>query len=533
MPKIAQYEPDQVQTRISPQPLAQDAPAAAFGEPIVKGALDVIQAGAELKQRVDTTAAEEALVSFERDKNDLFFNPESGYFNTVGRDAYDNSPAAMQALEDLKLKYGETLGQQAKQMFDKSADVHIIRGQMDVSKHSAKGLKTWEVATIESQVENSIENASLYWNEPDRLKVQNVVGRQAVLDSAELMGIGPEATAEKLQTFESSFARSSVEAAIQSSSVDGKEALSTYGDKLEGPDKVKLEGMIEAKEKVEKTKADAEMAVTTATNLIDTYDDRSDIIAEVKKIEDVELQKKTMSEAMSQFSRKKTAESEARASAFENAEDHILKGGSAESFKMNNPEQWELMSPKQQSSIQSGAMATTDWDTFSDLMLLPKSELAKVDPTDHFNKLAKAERSKLISAVKSANGKGSSKDKIDHQVGRTRSAQTTAAVEQLFGKKTKWNDAKREQANGFYSLLDEEVRFRESEKDASLTSEEFTDILSGLTRNVVQEGYIFDSELDLTDIPAEDVPVLSRFLRDNGVPVTADNLIKAHKQASD
>jgi len=58
-------------------------------------------------------------------------------------------------------------------------------------------------------------------------------------------------------------------------------------------------------------------------------------------------------------------------------------------------------------------------------------------------------------------------------------------------------------------------------------------MLSGLTRTVVQEGRFFDTELDLTDIPADDVSVLSKFLRDNNKPVTADNLIRAYKQASD
>lgn len=538
MPKIAQYEAGQVATQVTRQPLAQDAPAAAFGAPLAKGVFDVVQAAANIKQRIDTTSAEEALVQFERDKNDVFFNPESGYFNTLGRDAYDNSSAATKSLEDLKLKYGESLSVQSKLMFDRAADKHITRSQVDIARHASKGLKTWEVSTIESQVENSIENASLYWNDKEQLKINNIVGRQAVLDSAKMTGISPEATAEKLQTFESSFAKASVEAAVQSSAIEGKAALDEYGDRLEGPDKVKMEGMIEKKTAVEKTQADARSAVTTATRLVDQYDDRSDITEEVNKIEDVDLRKKTMTEAMSQFSRKKQAESEARASSFEDAESHILKGGSAESFKMSNPEDWENLSTKQQRSIQSGVLAATDWNAFSDLMLLPKKELAKVDPTDHFDKLAKAERSKLISAVKSANGTGSKTDKVDHQVGRTRSAQTIASVEQLFGKKSKWGNNKRDQANAFYSLLDDEVAFRESKDqlDRKLTSEEFTNLLSGLTRTVVQEGGIFrlgiDIELDLTDIPTEDIPTLSKFLRDNNVPVTVDNLIKAYNQAS-
>jgi len=532
MPKIAQYEPDQVQTQVVKQPTATELPASYFRSPAVEGAFDLIQAGIEVKKRIDTTSAEEALVKFERDKNDTLFNPDDGYFNSVGRNAYDNSTAANESIDKLKKQYGEGLSQQAKLMFDKSADKHITRSQMDIARHASKGLKTWEIGTLESQVENSIENASLYWGDKERLKVQNIVGRQAIFDSAKLMGLGFEETAEKVQTFESAFAKSTIEAAIQSSSFEGKGALKEYGSKLEGPDKIKIEGLIERKAKVEKTQADAQSAVFTATRLVSQHDNREDMMKEIDKIKDTELRKKTMTETMSQFSRKKQAESEARANSFEDAEDHIIKGGSAESFKSANPEEWENLSEKQKRKLESGALAATDWNVFSDLMLLPKAELAKVDPTEHFDKLAKSERTKLISAVKSAGGTGSTRDKVDHQTGRTRTSQTTAAVEQLFGKKSKRSKGKHEQANGFYALLDDEVKAREEEKGKKLTSEEFTDVLSGLTRTVVQEGMIWDTELDLTDIPADDVPVLSKFLRDNGIPVTSDNLIKAHKQAS-
>lgn len=532
MPKVTQYQPDQVTTQVVKQPLAPSAPAGAFDTPIAKGAFDIAQSAAAFKQRIDTTSAEEALVQFERDKNDLFFNPESGYFNSQGRNAYDNSNAAVKALNDLKKKYSETLGQQSKFMFDNAADKHITRGQLDIARHASKGLKAWEISTLESQVENTIENASLYWDDPDRLKVQNVLGRQAIFDSAKMMGLGFEATAEKVQTYESAFAKSTIEAATQSNAVDGQEALKEYGDRLEGPDKVKMESLIEKKAKVEKTQADAIISVATATKLVSQYDDRKDIVEEVNKIKDDELRKKTMTESMSQLSRKKQAESEFRASSYEDAEDHLIKGGSAESFKATSEgsKQWESLSEKQKRNIESGVVGATDWNVFSDLMLLPKKELAKVDPTDHFDKLAKTERSRLISAVKSAGGTGSAKDAS--QVGRTRLTQTNDAVTQLFGKKKTWGKSKREQVNSFYSLLDNEVQFREEEKGSKLTSEEYTNVLSSFTRTVVQEGRIWDTELDLTDVPADDIPVLSKFLRDNNVPVTADNLIKAFKQAS-
>jgi len=102
MPTIAKYEPNQVSTQVISQPRAQDAPAAAFGAPVAQGLTDVVKAGAEIKQRIDITSAEEALVGFERDKNNVFFQPDNGYFNTNGRAAYDTSAAATKAIDDLK-----------------------------------------------------------------------------------------------------------------------------------------------------------------------------------------------------------------------------------------------------------------------------------------------------------------------------------------------------------------------------------------------------------------------------------------------
>jgi hypothetical protein len=543
MPKVAQYEGNQVLTQVVSQPRA-DASAgnAVFRSNIqaAQGLAQVAQAGVEVKQRIDTTSAEEALVAFERDKNNLFFNPENGYFNTQGKNAFDNATAANDALAKLKQQYGDGLNENAKRMFDKSADVHITRGQADIARHSAKGLKAWEVATIRSQVENTVENASLYWNQPDQLAVQNALGRQAVIDAAELEGIGPEATAERLQTYDSSFAKAAITAATGNSAAEGQQMLDKHGDRLEGPDKLKLEKDIAAKQKAEKIQADSQQAILTGTKLVDTYDDREDIRQEVNKIEDPELRKKTMTEAMRQFELKKKAENEAQTEAYEAAESHIINGGSAETYQAEDPEGWERLTAKQKRSIEEGKAVITDWNVYSELMTLPKAELAKVNPNEHFHQLAPAERKSLVSAVKSAGGTGSSADKIDHQIGRTRSSQTTAAVEQILGKKNKWNDDKRKQADAFYDLLDGEVKFREQQKGGQLNSQEFTDVLSDLTRGVTIERSAFgvdflapDVEQNVTDIPPENVRVLSKFLRDNGIPVTADNLIKAQRQASE
>lgn len=524
------------------QPRARaDAPLSAFGGgPIVNALGTLAKVGLGISERADEASAEEAAVQFEREKNQLFFNPENGYFNTSGRNAFDGAQPAQEALEKLQKTRGEGLSVNARKMFDRIATRHVTAGAADIGRHASKGLEAWEVGGIEASVENSIESAALYWSDEREMRIQNVAGRSSILELSKRQGWGSEETAEKLQTFDSSFISAAISGAVNSSADEAAGLLDKFGDKLEGPMRVKVEKQIEAKRVSEKTADDARRSVTKATGLTAKYTDdttgdidRNAAIEEVNKIPDPELRKKTLSEVDHQFNAKKTAYSERRAQIFEDAEDAVIRGGSAEQFKSQRPGDWELLSPKQKQAVQSGEVVQTDWNTFSDLMIKPKTELAAVNPEEHFHKLAPPERRTLVSAVKTARGVGSDRNKVDSQVGRSRTAETTATVDQMFGRPSKRNPAELRQANAFHALVDSEVSQRESELVRKLSSEEYTNILGGLSRKVVQEDALFgfiDTTSDLTDIPADDMPELSAFLRAKNIPVTSDNLIKLYNQ---
>ena len=527
MPKIATYEPDQVQTSLTKGP--KTSANLLDLRSLKRGVSDLGNAALDVRNRIDTTAAEEALIKFEKAKNDVLFNPENGYYNNQGRNAYDNAPGAIESLEKLKNDLGTDLNPNSRKMFNGVADKHLIRSSADISRHSAKGLKVWEVATIEAQVENTIENAALYWNNPKDLKVQRILGEEAILDSAELTGIGPEATNEKLQTYRSKFTVSAVDFATARSSADGQKVLNENEELLEPQDKVKLQKNIDAKKKAEKTQSDAVKATLTATRLVDDYDSRKEIQEEVNKIKDPELKKKTMAESMTMFSRKKQAESEEQADVFENAERHIEAGGTVEVYKASDPEGWEKLSPAQRKSLTKNEPVETDWNKYSKLMTLPKDQLAKINPVDYFDQLNKTERKSLISAVKTAKGASSTSQKTESQVGRTRTAEVKAAVIQLFGdKKSKFN---LKRIDSFYSLVDSEVRYREDIKGSKLTSVEFTNVLAGFTREAVHNrDFFWDKKVSFDDIPTEDVEALSDNLRSKGIPVTTENLSKLYEQ---
>jgi len=560
MPKVAQYEANQVQSQVVSQPLAKDAPADAFGAPIAKGVLDVAKVGFELKQRVDTTTAEEALVNVERDKNELL----SKYFNTSGRDAYDNSVAATQALDDLKMKYGETLNQQSKQMFDKSFDVMITRDRNNINQHSLKGLKTWDIATLDSKVENAVENASIYYKDPARLKVQVEVGRRAIIDSMKLQGLYydedgkiSDVATEKLETFDSSFARASIEAALQSSSVDAKEAMEKYGKNLEGPDKVKLKGLIEKKKKVEDSEFNAKESVLRASKLVDTYDNRSDIMEEISNIKDPELQKKTRIEATAQFNQKRTAEKEKQNSDYQAAIAAVNKGATPIQVESQNPEAWVGMTDLQRNNILSGKHMVTDQILFDKLRSLPPAKKAELNAADYSAQLRPSDLQKLRTEIDAAK-KGDPGSRV-----KALSSKSMIAAEGAFGDKRKWRKKsggpteKGRLANQFLTDLQDALDEFKIENSRLATPAEENKIIGEFTRQIAVERSAFgfdilasDTEIDLSNAPAKDVRMLNQiidstpnidlidltdayqFLIDNGQPINAQTLKNAYSQGT-
>lgn len=535
MPKVRQYGAQKVATEVTQGPRARGM---SFNDGIGQGLQNLGQGLVQMQERVDLAAAEEAALEFEKAKNNLFFNPDNGYFNSQGRDAYDRAPVVTKELESLREQFAKELpSPKAREAYNKVANRHILRSQADVAQHASKGIQAWEVGTLNAQTENALENAALYWNNDESLRVQRALGRQAIIDAGTMEGVSPEVQAERLQTYESSFAKTAIKSATAHGAAKGKELLKQMKDRLEGPDLQDVEVAIARQEKAEKTAADSQLAVLKATNLVSTYaaadNARGAIIEQVNAIEDPDLRKETMREAMYQLEQRQKADSEERGKIYEAAESYIMEpaSGGLTVFKAEHSEAWDKLTPQQQRKLESGGTLETDYVKFSELMQLSDIQLAKINPADHFGYLAPTERKQLVNAVNSARNGGS-----EHQAGRSRTAETTAMLEQLLGERRDWSKKKTEQANAFYRALDAELQVRQEVKGRKLDSTEYSQMLQDMTRKVVLKdaGFAwFDKEMDITDIPAEDIDVLNQHLRDNGVPLTAENLIKAYRQASE
>ncbi len=488
-----------------------------------------------MNERVNTTAAEEQLVKFTRDKNDLFFNQENGYFNTSGRDAFDGAKPFTQQIEDLQRVHADELASTgARNMFVRASDSQVTGARADVMRHASAQFTAWETATINSRIENSLENSALYWNDPDKLAENLELGRMSVIDLGAISGASPNTIAEDIQTFNSKFAVANIEGALTSSASAAMRALADSKELLEGPDINALQVKIDRQFKVEKNQANSLAAVQVGGSLVQEHGDKANarqiIIDRVNMIDDIEIRDKAMRESMYQLNLHLTATSERRGASFEAAEDFLLSGGSVEQFTAQNPNAWDDLTAGQKSRLMSGKPVSTNFAALSELLLLPPDKLAKVDPAAHFHKLSPGDRQRLISAVKSAReGDGGA------QVGRSRTSQITLTMEQFFGRRASWNNKDRESADAIYAALTAEEKFREESKGAPLTSAEFTSMLGDMSREVsINRSRIIPGSTDfsITDVPAEDIGAITAELHRRGKPATADNILQVFREGS-
>ena len=500
MPRVAQFE-QQTTSTVTRGARAGSVATGAFGGPAAQGLGDLGQGLREMQQRVDTTAAEEAILGFEREKNDILFNADTGYFNTQGRNAHDQAGTANDAIAALKETYSGTLeSDAAKQAFGRAADAHITSASRDISRHSFKGMQAWEVATQQAQVENSVENAALYWNDSQAMSVQMALGEQALHDAMDLRGITGEARNEQLQTFRSSFGMSAIESALTHTYTDGKNTFDKVESQLEGPDLIRARKMLEQKKKASETQsiaATASAAALFASTNFDTLPEMNQYIMD--NVKDPRANKAALAETKQRFDLEQYATRTQQDAFFTDAEEQIANGSTGEAWKFENPDAYEQLSTAQQKAIDTGALTVTDPNVWADVSAMPLSELKTQNVNDYSQSLAIPERKILAQRIQDAR-----EGKFDVNV-QTQAQEINAAVESLIGqKKSKWSTSQTEKAAVFNLALEAELQQQTDVKGRQLTRDEVRDIIGSAASTVVKEGFFVDTETDVTDIPGEE-----------------------------
>lgn len=548
MPKVEQYGPQRVFSDITQGPRARELPATAFGD---GGAAlrSLGKVAGEISTFFDEASAREATVQFEREKNKLFADPESGYFNLKGKAAFEGQQAAIQSLDDLKKRYAEGLkSPRARRAFEAIADRHITDGRGRIMTHASNGLRLWETETNKAQVENTIENASIYWNDEKSLSVQRQLGRDSVRAAAEMEGIDGDALKERLETFDSSFASAAISAALAQSPDAAEAALKKHGDLLEGDARVKLQNAIDTKRRIDDNRLISEEAVVLGGKYFDdiqgTIDDRAVRAEGLKQIraeiEDPKLRKRVESEFESRIAQRDRIHAEQREAAIEMADQALLVDNmTVDQFIAQNPEEWSRIPARNQAAYAKKADVVTDQEVMNRLFRLRDDVLAKTDLTQYRGQLSKSDYGKLITMQRKAIAGES------NAIEKNQRTQVNATIKKMFPKHAT-NDEQGLKAARFRDLVEEEFAARVAAKGETargLTNAEYAEMLNDMSRQIVlnEEFLGFDllnpdTEVDiitLSDqlgISAKDLSDIEAYLRDNDVPITVETLTNAYRQ---
>jgi hypothetical protein len=523
MPKIPRVESPTVQTQITQQPKARSVDVSSGLSQLGQTIGQVSQIPAEIKFKRDTTSAESAMLAFDNAKNEALFNPTSGYYNTQGRSAVDGADGARKTINDLMQQHLDGLDNpEAQKMFKKAADARMVRDNLSITRHSAKGQQVWELSTSKAQESNAIKNASLYYNNEKELATYMSLGELAIHDRKDL--VGQEQTTRNLEAFRSGFVKQAVTGALSNKDITkAEELLDKYGSLLEGNDLVTVNNKIN-------TEREKQTTTATVAQIYEPGKPLNEMLTEARAVENADVRKEVERQIKNMNSADKVAEQETVNNII-NTRDQQLSSGEL-FYRDMSQEELDAIGPKGRDLLKqaeeeyaTGKEVITDYFKYTELMSLPTPDLAKINPTDHYSYLGKSERNKLNNAVIAARKGG--KDDESTRV-QTNSAQTKQVIEQLLGRAVnKKKDT--EFVNEFYGLVADQVDAAELQKGSKLTNQEFRTILDNFTRTAVTEGWIFDSEENLTEIPPEHLDTLASELRRRNIAVTSENMIKVYQ----
>lgn len=529
--KIETYRPDQVSTQVASQSTVATPQLADTAGIIGRGLNQLGGAIQTAKNEYDATTAEDALIKFEKEKNDLFFNPDSGYFNKQGRDAYDGAESTNQALIKMQTQYaGGFDSPVARDAFMRASQVHINRASSSIMQHSSAGLRAYENATTAARIENSIESAALNFSNDDELRLQRATGHDSIIAQGRRQGFGDEAINENLQTYDSQFTASSINAALETSDLArANELMGRFGDRMEPREAGVVAKNLHKANFVADSNAEAARIYGAGGHTLSSLNNRLNEMP-TDTPDQIAMKEEVTRLATNRYKMEKAARDESTRETYEYYGKSVQDNPDFNTGDISG-NVWDSFTVSQRNTLlkierlkAEGKDIITDEVKFAELRLLPPKELAKINPTDYFDVIGGADRDKLVSEVKAARKPSSGSTASGS--GRTRAASVKNTLEDIYGQKTtEFNDAERERANAFYRTVNQAVAQEEVRLGRELGPLEFDSLLlSQKTKATIERSFgpisLYDAEVGQEEVPTEYVDEIVQALVEEGRPVT-------------
>ena len=363
MPVIPRLDGPSAGVRAVTTAKKQQLPDAAFNQGILSGAVQGGAAFINAKQKVDTQKAEadaeNAILTFENQQRELFYNKDSGYFNTQGLDAYDGSEAAGKGLADIQRTTGVGLSAEAAKTYKRVTDAHLMRGRTAIGKHAADGSRIYQAATKEAVVNNSFANAASFYaddlttvgadgkTKASDFSIAMITGEDAVIEGLRLKGIpdGP-VMQNAIDDFRSGMYTAKIQGALNAGALDQAVKDFTYTADLIGDPKVSAQLQMQIDKKL-----DDRYITETVTAIYESTENHAERVRLAREEPDLTKRKEILQQLENYNAvdeRAKTAEQSTMFSDYANKVGNEAEGFSVKDIPM---EHLEKMSPGQVQSL--------------------------------------------------------------------------------------------------------------------------------------------------------------------------------------
>lgn len=391
---------------------------------LAQGVGRLVDQGLKIRQEAARNDAQDALNAFREEKRTLLYDPDTGYYTTRGREAYEKVPEVTESLQTLRDKYAGQLGTgYSRDLFTERADADVTQALGSIDQHGIAGNQQWQQTVARGAQDGAVADAVFLGSQTavpsvdggppeNRLAERWRDGRAAVIDELRSKGLvdssvrdailqgkdipADSTVAQSLRSFDSRYFAAAISAQVDQDLPTAEHLMSQYGGYLRGQ-------QYDAVVKQIKAKKDAVYIETTASDLVTGADSPSAALAATKDVP-AEYRARVRGQVSSLLSLQRNAQQMSQAKAFEELEKVRRENPSwsADVLQAKYPALWDQLSAPLQDKLAHYETTHTNWGVYQKYVEMTPAQLknAPLDPLLMY--LAPAERKQVMGWIDKA-----------------------------------------------------------------------------------------------------------------------------------
>jgi len=247
-----------------------------------------------------------------------------GYYASRGENAIKGYKDTTNKIEEARRQTMEGVANpRVREMFGTVSAARVAREGESLSRHVAAQRRVANDSVSEARLNEAADDAGRAWNDPKVVGQSMAIVRGEVQDMAERNGWAPEVTASKMQEAQTVLHRSVINSAMVSDPAAAKAYFDKNKDKIDGRVHADIEKAIEAGTLRQQSQAAEDSIMARGMG-------EAAALAEARKIKDPKLRDETVARVTNRYAEAARIDARAEKANREEAWSTILKGGSSD-----------------------------------------------------------------------------------------------------------------------------------------------------------------------------------------------------------